>query len=117
MRWTAVVLALATIGAGCALGPRAPECDPGMTVERGALTCRAAVDAALQVVPNERPRIERVQFLYGSATPWRGGVLLPEDEESPVLGYVVFTYATGLRDYVDVTLWHGTISVGEPLPY
>jgi hypothetical protein len=75
------------------------------------------VAAAASKLPEDHPWIERIQFLYGSAIPRTGGVLNLREEDAPIAGYVVFTYVTGSREYVDVSLWRDTLHVGAPLPY
>lgn len=101
----------------CGLVVPSPECDPPTGDDEGALTCEAAVRAATDVLPgDDTPPIDRIQFLYGSATPCCSHLYGP-GEEAPVVGYVVFTYASGSREYVDVSLWHGDLTAGEPLPY
>lgn len=111
----ALILALTLTACGFVLP--SPECDPPTGDDQGALTCEAAVQAATGVLRDENtPPIDRIQFLYGSATACCSRLYGP-GEEAPVIGYVVFTFATGSRQYVDVSLWYGGLTAGEPLPY
>ena len=104
--------------AGCGSSLPAPECDTNPLFAGSALTCESAVAAAGQALPTDHPPIERIQFLYGSATPTTGGRLYAEDEEQPVNGYVVFTYAHGAdRQYVPVVWFDEKLSSGTPASY
>jgi hypothetical protein len=110
-------LILALTLTACGLVPPSPECDVPRGGDQRALTCEAAVHAAIGVLPDEdTPQVNRIQFLYGSVTPCCSYLYGP-GEEAPVDGYVVFTYASGSREYVDVSLWHGELNAGELLPY
>lgn len=110
------VVTVALLLAGCGLGAPAPECDPGGDWQRARLPCGVAVIAATSALPAGHPAITRTQFLYGSATPCCSR-LYGDDEEVPVQGHVVFTYEGGLREYVDVSVWHGELSIGTPETY
>lgn len=95
----------------------APECDTNPLFAGSPLTCGDAVGAALDAWPGDHPTIERVQFLYGSATPCCSRIYR-EGEEQPVNGYVVFTYHAGAeRQYVPVVWFGGELSVGTPAEY
>jgi hypothetical protein len=91
-----------------------PECDPKDTAA-AVLHCGEAVRAALGALSWNHPTITRIQFLYGSLRWWQGG--FPNGDQ-PTNGYVVFTWANGSRrQYVDLTVWHGALTVGKPTPY
>lgn len=78
------------------------------------LTCGAAVSAAVRALPADHPIIVRIQFHYGSHLPAYDGTF----PQGAVPGYVIFSYADSLdRQHVQLTWWHGTLSVGDPLPY
>ncbi len=112
-----VWLGLLILLPACGPGLPAPECDAGTAPDEPALSCEVAVDAALGVVAPGHTAIQRIQFLYGSATPCCS-YLVPEGEEAPVQGYVVFTYGDGSpREYVALTLWRGELEVAEPAAY
>lgn len=101
----------------CGVRVPAPECDANPAFAGSALVCGDAVGAAVDALPTDRPTIERVQFLYGSATPCCSR-LYRDGEEEPVNGYVVFTYVGGAeREYVPVVWFGGELSVGEPADY
>jgi len=80
-----------------------------------ALSCDRAVQAAWDALRGDHLAITRVQFLYGSVRPLTG---LRLDGRPPGSdGYVVFTYADGSRQSVDVALADGSLEVGSPVPY
>lgn len=80
-----------------------------------ALSCDRAVQAAWAALPGDHSAITRVQFLYGSVRPLTG---LQLDGRPPGSdGYVVFTYADGSRQSVDVVLIDGSLEVGSPVSY
>ncbi|TMB83523.1 MAG: hypothetical protein E6J39_06335 [Chloroflexi bacterium] len=93
-----------------------PECDPAETRD-SVLRCNEAVNAAFRALPHSHPPITRIQFGYGSVTPWRGAIPYPSGDQ-PVYGYVVFTWGDGSRrQYVDLTVWRGALTVGTLTPY
>jgi len=93
-----------------------PECDPAETSD-SVLRCNEAVSAALRALPESHPPITRIQFGFGSVTPWRGPFPYPSGEQ-PVFGYVVFTWADGSRrQYVELTMRQGALTAGKPTPY
>jgi hypothetical protein len=110
-----IVAAFALVACGQPL-PDA-ECDPNPAFVGSALTCGDAVTAAVAALPDEHPTIERIQFLYGSATPCCSRIY-PRGEEQPVDGYVVFTYVDGAeREYVPVQWYGGKLSAGSLSDY
>ena len=112
LAWMLLILA--------ACGPMlpTPECDTNPAFAGVALTCDAAVKAAVAALPADHLPIERIQFLYGSATPFGHRRILAEGEEPSILGYVVFSYqGTSEREYVQTVLWHDTLTVESPAPY
>ncbi len=118
MRTMLVVGLAVLLVAGCGSSLLAPECDTNPLFAGSALTCESAVGAALQALPTDHSPIERIQFLYGSATPTIGGLFYAEGAEQPVSGYVVFTYADGAdRQYVPVVWFDEKLSSGTPAPY
>ena len=91
-----------------------PECDPADTAT-SVLHCNEAVRAALTSLPGNHPAITRIQFLYGSVTTPGGP---PPFGEQSVQAYVVFTWAdASRRQYVDLTVYRGVLTVGPPMPY
>jgi hypothetical protein len=103
--------------AACA--PKLPtvECDTNPAFAGVALTCDAAVTEAIRALPADHPTIERIQFLYGSVTPWSHRRFVEEEDRS-IYGYVVFSYAgSSARLYVPLAWWHDALSVGTPTPY
>jgi hypothetical protein len=109
----AAVIVLAACG-----GPvPAPECDTNPLFAGSALSCGDAVAAALKALPADHSTIERVQFLFGSATPCCSR-LYREGEEQPVIGHVIITYLGGAeRQYVPVVWFGGELSAGTPAEY
>ena len=79
------------------------------------MSCELAVAAALGALPSHHAPIARIQFLYGSLI-FYFPALLPSDEQGTI-GYVLFTYEDGSRDYVDVAEFHGELSASAPMPY
>ncbi len=103
--------------AGCGSHLPAPECDANPAFSGSPLTCDAAVAVALIGLTTDHPAIERVQFLYGSATPHTRPPF-PEEDEQPVDAYVVFTYSDGSdRRYVPVVWWRDALTAGTPAAY
>ncbi|MEO5987217.1 MAG: hypothetical protein ABIW50_05680 [Candidatus Limnocylindria bacterium] len=103
--------------AGCGSQHPAPECDPNPLFADSALTCDEAVAAAVSSLGEDHPAIERVQFLFGSATPYFPA-LLGQREEQPVDAYVVFTFSEGSeQQYVPVVWWRDALSVRSPAEY
>ncbi len=101
----------------CGFAPPSPECDVPRGDAQRALTCERAVHAATGVLPDEdAPRINRIQFLYGSATPCCSHLYGPATEAT-LDGYVVFTHAGGSQEYVGLSLRRGDLTAGQPLPY
>jgi hypothetical protein len=112
-----LLIGMLLVLAACAQRLPEPECDTNPTFAGAALTCEAAVAATLRALPADHPAIERIQFLYGSATPCCSR-LYAEGEEQSVQGFVVFTYADDSeRLYVPLAWWHDALSVGTPTPY
>ncbi len=112
MRVLLVGASLIILG-GCGLPT--PECDANPNIENAEqLPCAVAVEAALDALPPDHPEIARIQFLYGSATPCCS-YIYPQDEDPPVQGFVVFTYARE-QEYVPVWWWRGELTVGDPAP-
>lgn len=94
-----------------------PECDTNPAFDGAALRCDAAVAGAVSRLVPDHPPIERIQFLFGSATPCCS-VLVHEGVEQPVPEYVVFTYTDGSRrQYVPLTWSSRGLTLGEPAPY
>ena len=110
------VLLVATILVACTAQLPKPECDPAETSD-SVLRCNEAVSAALGALAQSHPAITRIQFGYGSVTPWRGAFPYPSAEQ-PEFGDVVFTWADGSRrQYVDLTVWRRALTVGTLTPY
>lgn len=113
MRHT-VLAAVLILVAGWGLSRPVPEC-PDREVLTATLSCELAVSAALGALPADRAVITRIQFLYGSLIP----LYLPllGQDEQPTIGYVLFTYNDGSREYVDLIAWHGELTAAGPEPY
>jgi hypothetical protein len=117
--WRPALLTMLVL-AGCARGTPSPECAPERLAQDAALPCDEAVRAAVAALPDGALEITRVQVVVGSATPWGCGRQLAgpgTDDALFTCEHVVFTYADGARQYVQLWLWNGTLRVASPAPY
>jgi len=108
---------LAMLLTGCGVIQPAPECDRADNPAKASLSCEAAVRDALDALSADHPAIKRIQFLYGSASPYDCGGMLVGPADQPVCAYVVFTYLDNARQYVSLSLRNDVLAVASPAPY
>jgi hypothetical protein len=110
----ATLAAVFVVAATWALGRPAPECPP-RSDQTARLSCEISIGGGLGALPADHAAITRIQFLRGSLIP-----ILPAlvaSAEQAAIGYVVFTYQDGSRDYVDLAAVGGELSVGPATAY
>ena len=106
--------AAALVLAACSgfVPPPAPDCQTVQLDSPPALTCEAAVEAAIDSLAPHGP-ITALQFQYGSLCPPNARCMAPDGSA----GTVIVTFGDGSQQSVYVGLEGGQLVTQSPAPY